>query len=163
MGGVPPEPEAFPHQIAFNCLPEIDSPGDHGYTGEEWKMIRETRKIMDLPGLPVSATCVRVPVFFGHAEAVWAELERELSVGEARDLLEAFPGVHVVDELPEHIYPITAAMGEELDDVLVGRLRPTLLESPGLAFWCVTDNIRKGAALNTVQIAEWLHQEGLLG
>jgi aspartate-semialdehyde dehydrogenase len=163
LAGVPAEPKAFPHQIAFNCLPEIDAPGEHGYTGEEWKMIRETRKIMGLPELLVSATCVRVPVFFGHAEAVWAELDREMSVDEAKAAIDAFPNVRVVDDLAEHIYPITSAMGEDLIDTLVGRIRPSLMGGPGLAFWVVTDNIRKGAALNTVQIAEWLIEHGLLG
>lgn len=151
-------PQVYPHQIAFNCLPEIDAPGDDGYTREEWKMVLETRKIMGLPELGVVPTCVRVPVYFGHAESVVVELERPLDVAAARAALEAFEGVRVVDDLPEHLYPNTGLMGEHLDDVLVGRIRPDRTVPAGLAFWCVTDNIRKGAALNAVQIAERLFE-----
>ena len=155
------EREVFPHQIAFNCLPEIDAPGDDGYTIEEWKMIRETRKIMGLPDLPVTATCVRVPVFFGHSEAVFAEFSSPIDVEEARAELEGFDGVRVVDDLANHLYPLATVVAET-DDVFVGRIRPDRSVENGLAFWVVADNIRKGAALNTVQIAEWLLAQDLL-
>jgi aspartate-semialdehyde dehydrogenase len=151
----------FPHQIAFNCLPEIDVPQEDGYTKEEWKMIKETRKIMELPDLPVTATCVRVPVFYGHAEAVFVEFEDEITVEKAREVLDAFPGVKVVDSLEDSVYPFQTAISD-LDDVFVGRIRPDRSVPHGLALWVVADNIRKGAALNAVQVAEYLLQEGIL-
>jgi aspartate-semialdehyde dehydrogenase len=153
--------EVFPHQIAFNCLPEIDAPGEDGYTIEEWKMIRETRKIMGLPDLKVTVTCVRVPVFFGHAEAVFAEFAKPIDVKEASAELDAFDGVRVVDDLPNHLYPLASVVGDT-DDVFVGRIRPDRSVENGLAFWVVADNIRKGAALNTVQIGEWLLKHDML-
>lgn len=155
LNGKPFEREVFPHQIAFNCIPEIDAPGEDGYTGEEWKMIRETRKIMELPELPITVTCVRVPVFYGHAEAVFAEFSNPVSVQEAVTELNAFEGVRVVDDLPGHLYPLATVVADT-DDVYVGRIRPDRSVENGLAFWVVADNIRKGAALNAVQIAEWL-------
>jgi len=161
LNGKPFDRKIFPHQIAFNCLPEIDSPGEDGYTIEEWKMIRETRKIMSLTDLPITATCVRVPVFFGHSEAVFAEFKKPIDVEEARTALSAFDGVRVVDDLENHLYPLANVVAET-DDVFVGRIRPDRSVENGLAFWCVADNIRKGAALNTIQIAEWLLKNGLL-
>jgi aspartate-semialdehyde dehydrogenase len=155
------ERTVFPHQIAFNCLPDIDDPTEDGYTKEEQKMMEETRKIMGLPDLAITATCVRVPVFFSHAEAVFAEFERPIDVARAREVLSAFPGVRVVDQLEDHVYPIQS-MAADRDDVYVGRIRPDRSVPNGLALWVVSDNIRKGAALNTVQIAEQLLQDGLI-
>ena len=155
------ERTVFPHQIAFNCLPDIDVPTVDGYTKEEQKMMEETRKIMGLPDLAITATCVRVPVFFGHAEAVFAEFDSPVSVERAKDVLDAFPGVRVVDQLEDHVYPIQT-MAADRDDVYVGRIRPDRSVTNGLALWVVSDNIRKGAALNSVQIAEQLLQDGLL-
>lgn len=151
----------FPHQIAFNCLPAIDVPGEDGYTKEELKMMEETRKIMNLPNLAITATCVRVPVFFSHAEAVFVEFENPISTEKAREVLDAFPGVRVVDQLEDHVYPIQN-MAADRDDVYVGRIRPDRSVPNGLALWVVSDNIRKGAALNTVQIAEQMMKDGFL-
>ncbi len=161
LNAKPYERQVFPHQIAFNCLPEIDAPGEDGYTVEEWKMILETRKIMNLPDLAITATCVRVPVFFGHSEAVFAEFEDPINVEDARKELDGFEGVRVVDDLANHLYPLATVVAET-DSVFVGRIRPDKSVANGLAFWCVADNIRKGAALNTVQIAEWLLKQDLL-
>jgi aspartate-semialdehyde dehydrogenase len=155
LAGRPVRVEVQPHQIAFNVIPKIDVLMDDGYYKEEWKMIHETRKIMHLPDLPVSATCVRVPVAIGHSEAVHAEFERPMSAAEARALLAAAPGVVVVDNPAEAIYPQPVdAAGK--DAVFVGRLRQDASHPNGLAMWIVSDNVRKGAALNAVQIAERL-------
>jgi aspartate-semialdehyde dehydrogenase len=142
-----------PRQIAFNVLPHIDVLTEDGYYREEWKMIHETRKIMHLPNLPISATCVRVPVAVGHSEAVHVEFERPMSPVEARAVLAEAPGVLVVDNPAEASYPqpIQAA---GRDEVFVGRIRPDASHPNGLAMWVVSDNLRKGAALNTIQIAE---------
>lgn len=155
------ERSVFPHQIAFNCLPDIDVPVEDGYTKEEQKMMEETRKIMGLPNLAITATCVRVPVFFGHAEAVFAEFDNPIDVDRAREVLNDFPGVRVVDQLEDHIYPIQSVAADR-DDVFVGRIRPDRSVKHGLALWVVSDNIRKGAALNSVQIAEQMIHDGLL-
>ncbi len=162
LNGLPYERRVFDHQIAFNCIPDIDVLVEDDYTREEWKMMVETRKIMDLPDLPITATCVRVPVFFAHAEALFVEFERPVDVAAARESLNGFPGVTVIDDLANHVYPHQAATAER-DEVYVGRIRPDRSVEHGLALWVVSDNIRKGAALNTIQIAEWLRDQKLLG
>lgn len=149
------EPKVYPHQIAFNCLPHIDVFLDNGYTKEEMKMVNETRKIMGDDSIQVTATTVRVPVFIGHSEAVNIELERDLSPDECREILKKSPGVVVVDDPRQNIYPLPIdAAGE--DPVFVGRIRRDESVAYGLNLWIVSDNLRKGAALNAVQIAEIL-------
>jgi len=156
----PVNPQIFPKSIAYNCIPHIDRFMDDGATKEEWKMAVETRKILD-PDIQVFATCVRVPVFIGHAEAVNVEFERPVNVGEARDLLRNAPGVVVMDGHDDGGY-ITPAECQGEDAVYVSRLRRDPTVANGLGFWCVSDNLRKGAALNAVQIAESLVSQGLL-
>lgn len=146
-------PHVYPHQIAFNCLPEIDVFLDNGYTKEEWKMVEETRKIMHAEGLPVSATCVRVPVLVGHSEAVHVEFTRTMMPEEARQILSKAPGVKVLDDPVIHLYP-QAWPSAGTDECFVGRIRQDASNPRGLAMWIVADNLRKGAALNAVQIAE---------
>jgi aspartate-semialdehyde dehydrogenase len=149
------EPKVYPFQIAFNCLPHIDDFLASGYTKEEMKLVHETRKIMGEPSLPVTATTVRVPVYIGHSEAVNIETERKLSANDARAALAAAPGVLVYDDPSRKIYPMPMdAAGK--DDVYVGRIREDESISNGLNLWVVADNLRKGAALNAVQIAELL-------
>ncbi len=152
--------ERFSRQIAFNCLPHIDTFQPDGYTFEEHKMIHETRKILHRPDLPISATCVRVPVFYAHAEAVNVETEKKLTAAEARDLLENAPGVRVVDAPSDLVYP-TQADATGIDETLVGRIRTDPSIDNGLDLWIVADNIRKGAALNAVQIAAILAADHL--
>ncbi len=147
--------KAYPHQIAFNCLPHIDVFTDNGYTKEEMKMVNETRKILEDDSIMVSATAVRVPVFFGHSEAVNIQFERPVSAEKARELLSEAPGVKVVDEPSENLYPM-AIEAEGKDWTLVGRIRQDISQENGLDLWVVADNIRKGAATNAVQIAEKL-------
>jgi len=147
--------KAYPHQIAFNCLPHIDVFTDNGYTKEEMKMVNETRKILEDDSIMVSATAVRVPVFFGHSEAVNIQFEGPVSAEKARELLENAPGVKVVDDPAENIYPL-AIDAEGQDLTLVGRIREDISQENGLDIWIVADNIRKGAATNAVQIAEKL-------
>ncbi len=148
-------PHVFPHQIAFNVLPEIDVFLDNGYTREEWKILEETRKIMHAPEIAVSATCVRVPVFTGHSEAVHAEFTRPIAPDEARRILSQAPGVKVLDDPVISLYPQPfSAVGT--DEVFVGRIRQDASQPNGLAMWIVADNLRKGAALNAIQIAEEL-------
>lgn len=162
LAGRAPKVEVQPHQIAFNVIPQIDVLMDDGYYKEEWKMIHETRKIMHLPDLAVSATCVRVPVAIGHSEAVHVEFERPMSPAEARALLAEAPGVVVVDNPAERLYPLPIdAAGR--DEVFVGRIRQDASHPNGLAMWVVADNLRKGAALNAVQIAECLIRNGSRG
>jgi aspartate-semialdehyde dehydrogenase len=154
------QPEQFTKPIAFNCIPHIDKFMDDGSTKEEWKMVAETRKILD-PDIAVVATCVRVPVFIGHAEAVHVEFEQPITEQQAWDALREAPGVQVVDKREDGGYVTqTEAAGE--DAVYVSRLRRDPTVPHGLAFWCVADNLRKGAALNAVQIAEALVAQGLL-
>ncbi len=161
LDGEPTTPEQYPYQIAFNVLPQIDSFLESGYTVEEQKMAQETRKIMHAPEMALSATCVRVPVTVGHSEALHVELDRPMEVAEARSLLKAFPGVTVVDDPTDHGYPMPVdAAGR--DDVFVGRIRRDASHPNGLALWVVSDNLRKGAATNSVQIAEELVSKGLL-
>ncbi len=153
-----PKAEQFTKQIAFNVIPHIDRFMEDGSTKEEWKMAVETRKILD-PDIAVVATCVRVPVFIGHAEAVHVEFERPIDEDEARDALRAAPGVTVLDRRDDGGYATPAEVAGE-DPVYVSRLRKDPTVPHGLAFWCVSDNLRKGAALNAVQIAEELVRQG---
>jgi aspartate-semialdehyde dehydrogenase len=153
-------PEVYPYQIAFNLLPEIDVFLDNGYTKEEWKMVEETRKIMHAPDIAISATCVRVPVYVGHSEVVQAEFARSMSVEEARHLLDQAPGVKVMDDPRTRLYPYPALAASK-DEVFVGRIRRDASHPNGLVLWVVSDNIRKGAALNAVQIAEELVRRDL--
>ncbi len=156
----PIKPEQFTKQIAFNVIPHIDRFMDDGSTKEEWKMAVETRKILD-PDIKVMATCVRVPVFIGHAEAVHVEFARPVSVAEARAALRAAPGVVVLDEREDGGYATPLETQGE-DATYVSRIRKDPTVEHGLAFWCVSDNLRKGAALNAVQIAETVVAQGLL-
>ena len=145
----------FPHQIAFNCIPQIGSIKEGGYTSEEWKMVRETQKILGDENIQISVTCVRVPVQNSHSESVLVETERPVPVAEARSLFENMPGVSVVDNPGESEYPMPIT-GNGSDEVFVGRIREDLSSANGLNYWCVSDNLRKGAATNAVQIAEYL-------
>jgi aspartate-semialdehyde dehydrogenase len=158
VAGEPPNVSVFPQQIAFNCLPHIDAFGELGYTGEEWKMVRETQKILEDDSIRMSITTVRVPVFRGHSEAVNIETERKVSAQEVRHLLSAAPGVAVIDEPAKSQYPmpITAA---GRDEVFVGRIRDDPSHARAINLWLVSDNLRKGAALNMVQIMELLCAE----
>jgi len=147
--------KVYPHRIAFNCLPHIDAFLPGGHTREEMKMVNETRKIMGLPDLPVCATTVRVPVFVGHSESVNVEFEEPLSPDEARRILAKAPGVEVVDDPEKNLYPLPVdAAGK--DACYVGRIRQDTSCPRALNMWIVSDNLRKGAALNAVQIAELL-------
>lgn len=152
--GGPATVEKFAHQLAYNVIPHIDVFTDNDYTKEEMKMFHETRKIMD-SDIAVSATCVRVPVMRAHSESVWLETERPVSVEEARAAFAAAPGVVLMDEPAEKRYPMPLFVADH-DPVYVGRIRKDLASENGLAFWCVSDQIRKGAALNAVQILESL-------
>jgi aspartate-semialdehyde dehydrogenase len=155
-----PTPGKFPVQIAFNLIPQIDDFQENGYTKEEMKMVWETRKILGDDSIQVNPTAVRVPVFYGHSEAVHVETREKLGADEARALLEKAPGVVVVDERRPGGYatPVTHAAGK--DPVFVSRIREDISHPRGLAMWIVADNIRKGAALNAVQIAERVAAEG---
>jgi aspartate-semialdehyde dehydrogenase len=155
----PIKPENFTKQIAFNCIPHIDKFMEDGSTKEEWKMVVETKKILD-PDIALIATCVRVPVFIGHAEALNVEFERPVTVAEARAVLRDAPGVTVVDTREDGGY-ITPLECQGEDATYVSRIRKDPTVENGLAFWCVSDNLRKGAALNAVQIAETLIAQGL--
>jgi len=156
LDGEPVEPKIFPHQIAFECLPQIPQSGaftDNGYTSEEMKMVNETRKILHDPDILVCPTTVRVPVVAAHSEMVLVETEEKIGVGRAREALAAAPGVVVVDDPARQKYPLAnTAAGR--DEVFVGRIREDLSSPNGLVMWVVSDNLRKGAATNTVQIAE---------
>ncbi len=152
--------EVYPHQIAFNCLPHIDSFDANGYTLEEMKLVRESRRIFGDENLAITATAVRVPVFTGHSEAVVVQTKKKLTAQEARRLLAGAPGVVVQDEPEHNVYPLPLnAAGR--DEVFVGRVREDLALENGLSMWVVADNLRKGAATNAVQIAEFLVKEGL--
>ncbi|MBF0608915.1 MAG: aspartate-semialdehyde dehydrogenase [Candidatus Magnetobacterium sp. LHC-1] len=145
----------YPHQIAFNCLPHIDKFLENGYTKEEIKMVNETKKIMGDPSIRVTATTVRVPVFRGHSESVNIETERKLTANEVRALLSTAPGVLVFDDPDKNVYPL-ALEASGMDAVYVGRIREDESIENGINMWIVSDNLRKGAALNAVQIAEKL-------
>ncbi|MBC9179746.1 aspartate-semialdehyde dehydrogenase [Pseudoroseomonas ludipueritiae] len=153
-------PEVFTKPIAFNCIPHIDKFMDDGFTKEEWKMAVETRKILD-PDIQVTATAVRVPAFIGHGEAVNVEFESEITLEQAYDALRGAPGLTVLDRREDGGYATQVDVAGE-DPVFVSRLRVDPTVPHGLAFWCVGDNLRKGAALNAVQIAEELVRQGLL-
>jgi aspartate-semialdehyde dehydrogenase len=147
----------FAHQIAFNCLPHIDSFLENGYTKEEMKMIQETKKIMEDDNIAISATTVRVPVFYGHSESVNIETERKLTVQEAKEVLANAPGIVLIDDPSAKQYPLAIDCAGK-DPVYVGRIREDLSIENGLNIWIVADNLRKGAALNAIQIAELLIQ-----
>ena len=147
--------EKFPHQIAFNCIPHIDVFMENGYTKEEWKMINETRKILGEPNMAVTATTVRVPVFVSHSESVNVETLVKMTAAEAKQILREAPGVIVVDEPENNLYP-TPIDASDKDATYVGRIREDESVANGLNLWVVSDNLRKGAALNAVQIAEIL-------
>ncbi len=165
LEGKPATPEVYPHQIAFNCLPHIGSPCKSealaGFYTEEEKMLRETQRIFEDPEIKVCATCVRVPVFYGHSEVVNVEFDAPVSPEAAREALEGAPGVQVVDDPAEALYP-TPVMAAGKDDTYVGRIRKDPSVENGLTMWVVSDNLRKGAATNAVQIAEELVARGLL-
>lgn len=153
--------QVYPRQIAFNCLPHIDVFLENDYTKEEMKMVNETQKIMEDKSIRVTATTVRVPVFYGHSEAVNIETEKKITPQEVRELLAKAPGVKVVDDPQNNLYPLaTDAAGE--DDTFVGRIRTDESIENGINMWIVADNLRKGAALNAVQIAEVMIQKDLL-
>ena len=158
-------PHVYPHQIAFNVLPEIDVFLDNGYSKEEWKMVEETRKIMHADDIAISATCVRVPVLVGHGEAIHVEFSQPMPVDEVQRILSQAPGVRLLDDTTISLYPQPwSAAGS--DDVFIGRIRQDVSHPNGLVMWVVADNLRKGAALNTIQIAEemikreWVKPEG---
>ncbi len=157
MSGRAPGPaRAVPKRIAFNCVPQIDRFEANGYTREEMKIVWETRKILEDPDIRVSATAVRVPVFYGHSEAVSIETATKITVAQVRELLKKAPGVEVLDERRPGGYPTAATEAANRDTVYVGRIREDLAADRGLNLWVVADNVRKGAATNTVQIAEAL-------
>lgn len=156
LNGKPADPEVYLKQIAFNVLPHIDSFQDNGYTREEMKMVWETQKILSDETVSVNPTCVRVPVFFGHAEAVHIETRDPISAEAARALLEAAEGVVVIDQHEAGGYPTPVSDSAGQDPVFVGRIRADISHPRGLNLWVVADNVRKGAALNSVQIAEIL-------
>jgi aspartate-semialdehyde dehydrogenase len=163
VAGTPAEASVYPHPIAFNVLPEIDVFGDDGYSREEWKVMAESRKILHLPELRVSCTAVRVPVLTAHSEAVHVETREPITPERARILFEAVPGVEVVDDPAAHRYPLAIdAAGR--DEIFVGRVRQDTSrdDGRGLAFWVVSDNLRKGAATNAVEIAELVVRHGWL-
>ena len=149
----PVEPKVYPQQIAFNVLPHVDVFQDEGYTKEELKMLNEGRKILDLPELKVTCTCVRVPVYRSHSVSVTAQFEKPVSVEEARAAYDEYPGVEVRDDPDNATYPTPLDTSHQ-DDCLVGRIRPDKVVDNALALWVVGDQVRKGAALNAVQIAE---------
>ena len=150
-----PTIDKFPFQLAYNIIPQVDIFMENGYTKEEMKMYNETRKIMHSDKISVSATCVRVPVMRAHSEAIWLETEKPLSLDEVREALENAPGIVMKDNPAEKKYPMPLDISGK-DPVYVGRLRKDLSEPCGLSFWVVGDQIKKGAALNAVQIAQWL-------
>jgi aspartate-semialdehyde dehydrogenase len=161
LNGQATAPHVYPHQIAFNVLPEIDVFLDNAYTKEEWKMVEETRKIMHADDIAISATCARVPVFIGHSEAVNIELSQPMPPDEARRILAQAPGIKLLDDPAISLYPQSWSSAGT-DEVFVGRIRRDVSHPNGLAMWVVADNLRKGAALNTIQIAEEMIKRGWL-
>jgi aspartate-semialdehyde dehydrogenase len=161
VAGEPKQASVYPHPIAFNALPQVDVFLENGYTKEEWKVVSESRKILHLPELRLSCTAVRVPVFVSHSEAVHVETRDPITPERARELFGAVDGVVIQDDPATSTYPL-AAEAAGSDDIFVGRVRtdPSIAERRGLAFWVVSDNLRKGAATNAVQIAETLVQRG---
>ena len=158
LAGQPYQYECFPYPIAFNCIPQIGSPKHKGYTSEEMKMVLETRKILEDESIQVCATTVRVPVTNCHSETIVVETERKVTVEEARELWRRFPGIVVIDDIDNKQYPMPMTCTGR-DEVFIGRVREDLSHPNGLVFWCVSDNLRKGAATNAVQIAELLLKE----
>jgi len=156
LNGLSIDPAVYPRQIAFNALPHIDSFQENGYTKEEMKMVWETHKIMEDDTIMVNPTCVRVPVFYGHSEAIHLETKSPISADQARHLLGSAPGIVVLDEQKDGGYPTAVTESAGTDAVFVGRIRQDISTDNGLNMWVVSDNVRKGAALNTVQIAECL-------
>jgi aspartate-semialdehyde dehydrogenase len=156
--GKEPKVEKFAYQLAFNVIPHIDIFTENGYTKEEMKMFNETRKIMH-SDVKVSATCVRVPVMRAHSESIWMETEREISVEEAKAAFASTEGIVLMDEPEKKSYPMPLFIAHK-EPTYVGRIRKDLSNPNGLTFWCVADQIKKGAALNAVQIAEWLIKQG---
>jgi aspartate-semialdehyde dehydrogenase len=161
LSGENTRPNIFPHEIGFNVLPQVDVFLDNGYTKEEWQLLEETRKILHNEDILVSATCVRVPVFKGHCQAITAEFTNEINSDVAGDILAKAPGVRVVDDTDINLYP-HPRRAAGTDQVMVGRIRQDALNLNGLVLWVAADNIRKGAALNMVQIAEEIFQKGWL-
>ncbi len=161
MNGKPIEPSVYPVQIAFNVLPHIDEFQTNGYTKEEMKMVWETQKILGDKTIRVNPTTVRVPVFYGHSEAVHIETRRKLTADAARELLASAPGIEVVDERQARGYPTAVTHSAGRDGVFVGRIREDISHPLGLNLWVVSDNVRKGAALNSIQIAEYLVKDYL--
>ncbi|MEN8108047.1 MAG: aspartate-semialdehyde dehydrogenase [Pseudomonadota bacterium] len=161
LGGKSVTAEVYPKQIAFNVLPHIDVFQDNGYTKEEMKMVWETRKIMGDDSIQVNPTAVRVPVFYGHSEAVHIETRDKLSAEQARDLLASAPGIVIMDDHADGGYPTAVTEGTNHDAVYIGRIREDISHPRGLDMWVVSDNVRKGAALNSIQIAEILVKEYL--
>ncbi len=161
LNGRPVEASVYPKQIAFNVLPHIDVFQDNGYTKEEMKMVWETRKIMGDDSIQVNPTAVRVPVFFGHSEAIHIETRDKITADKARELLKAAPGIVVLDERNDGGYPTAVTEASGNDPVYVGRIREDISHDRGLNLWVVADNVRKGAALNSVQIAEVLVEKYL--
>jgi len=161
LNGKSAEPAVYPKQIAFNCIPHIDSFQDNGYTREEMKMVWETQKILEDEEILVNPTCVRVPVFFGHSEAVHIETQDTITADQARKLLESAPGITVLDDRQDGGYPTPVTESAGNDAVFVGRIREDISHDKGLDLWVVSDNVRKGAALNSVQIAECLIEDYL--
>ena len=157
--GEEPTVEKFAYQLAYNVIPQVDVFTDNGYTKEEMKMYHETKKIMHAPGLDVSATCVRVPVMRAHSEAIWLQTEKPISLDDARKALENAEGVVILDNPAEKKYPMPLDIAN-CNPVYVGRLRKDLTDPDGLSFWVVGDQIKKGAALNAVQIAQYLLDHG---
>lgn len=162
LDGCDPTGEVYPHQIAFNVLPQVEEFLDNGYTTEEMKMQNESRKILHAPDLKVSTTCVRVPVMVSHAEAVNIEFTDPMSPGEVTEILSDAPGVRVVDDPGSKVYPMPVHSEGE-DDVFVGRIREDISLDNGIAMWLTCDNLRKGAALNAIQIAEEMLSRDMLG
>ncbi len=158
LAGEPIISRVYPHPIAFNCIPHIDVIDEDGNTREEIKMVLETRKILELPELQIAATCVRVPVFHSHALSLCVELESELAPDDARRVLGEFPGIRILDDASDAVYP-TQLSSSGTDETWIGRIRRDASVTNGLWMWVVADNLRKGAALNAVQIAELLLDE----
>ena len=161
LNGLSIDPAVYPKQIAFNAIPHIDSFQENGYTKEEMKMVWETHKIMEDTSIRVNPTCVRIPVFYGHSEAVHIETRDPIKADQARELLESAPGVVVLDERKDGGYPTAVTESAGTDPVFVGRIREDISIENGLNLWIVSDNVRKGAALNSVQIAECLVSDHL--
>ncbi|MCX5641674.1 MAG: aspartate-semialdehyde dehydrogenase [Candidatus Omnitrophica bacterium] len=159
--GNPVKPVVFPHQIAHNLIPQIDVFLENGYTKEEMKMVNETRKIMGDDSLMITATCVRVPVYIGHSEVVTVDFSEKISAAEATEILKSAPGISVIDDPDRSLYPLPI-LAAGRDEVFVGRIRKDLSCENGISFWVVSDNLRKGAALNAVQIGESLLQKKYL-